>query len=150
VVASVEVGTDQDTTFTAFTDPAIYSRWLGVPVTLEAGHFACTMEWGTTVRGTYDVVHAPSLLAITWDFDDDSIPVPGAALPAYIRFAPDGRGCRVEVDQIVESRVQAQFMETAWTLVLGRLKVGVAAASDREAVVARRASRPKRRARGRA
>jgi uncharacterized protein YndB with AHSA1/START domain len=31
-------------TFTAFTDAAVYSRWLGVPVTLENGRFACTME----------------------------------------------------------------------------------------------------------
>src|SRR5881275_424995 len=35
VVVGVEVDTDQATTFKAFTDPKIYSRWLGVPVTIE-------------------------------------------------------------------------------------------------------------------
>jgi len=51
VVATTEVGADQAATFAAFTDPAVYSRWLGVPVTIEDGKFACTMEWGTQVRG---------------------------------------------------------------------------------------------------
>jgi len=26
---------DQASTFAAFTDPAVYSRWMGVPVTIE-------------------------------------------------------------------------------------------------------------------
>jgi uncharacterized protein YndB with AHSA1/START domain len=144
VIASVEVDADRETTFAAFTDPDVYSRWLGVPVHLEGNRFACTMEWGTTVRGTYDLVHPPSLLAISWDFDDMSIPVPGAALPAYLRFESSHHGCRVEVVQFVETRVQADFMQTAWTLVLGRLKAGVSAASDRHVAVARRPARPKR------
>jgi uncharacterized protein YndB with AHSA1/START domain len=144
VIASVEVDVDRETTFAAFTDRDVYSRWLGVPVHLEGTRFACTMEWGTTVRGTYDVVHPPDLLAISWDFDDTSVPVPGAALPAYLRFEPSEPGCRVEVAQFVETRVQAEFMETAWTLVLGRLKAGVVAASDRHVAVARRPARPKR------
>jgi uncharacterized protein YndB with AHSA1/START domain len=144
VIASVEVDADRETTFAAFTDPDVYSRWLGVPVHLEGNRFACTMEWGTTVRGTYDLVHPPALLAISWDFDDVSIPVPGAALPAYLRFESSNHGCRVEVAQFVETRVQADFMETAWTLVLGRLKAGVSAASDRHVAVARRPARRKR------
>jgi DNA-binding transcriptional ArsR family regulator len=45
VVAAADVDTDQAATFRAFTDPAVYSRWLGVPVTIEDGRFACTMEW---------------------------------------------------------------------------------------------------------
>jgi Predicted transcriptional regulators len=40
--------------------PAVYSRWLGVPVTLRDGRFACTMEWGTNVRGRYELVCPPS------------------------------------------------------------------------------------------
>jgi DNA-binding transcriptional ArsR family regulator len=145
VIASVEVDTDRETTFAAFTDSEVYSRWLGVPVTLDGERFSCTMEWGTSVRGVYEVVHPPALLAIRWDFDDESVPVPGAALPAYIRFEVSERGCRVEVDQFVETRAQAEFMEAAWTLVLGRLQTGVGAASDRRFAVAPRRARPKRR-----
>jgi DNA-binding transcriptional ArsR family regulator/uncharacterized protein YndB with AHSA1/START domain len=144
VIASADVDTDRETTFAAFTDPDVYSRWLGVPVTLDGDRFSCTMEWGTTVRGTYELVHPPALLAIRWDFDDESVPVPGAALPAYLRFEASDRGCRVEVDQFVETRVQAEFMEAAWTLVLGRLKAGVVAASDHDVAVVRRPARPKR------
>src|SRR5581483_7790904 len=40
VVASVEVDTDQATTFGASTDAAVYSRWLGVPFRLQDGRFA--------------------------------------------------------------------------------------------------------------
>jgi DNA-binding transcriptional ArsR family regulator len=58
VVVAVDVDTDQATTFAAFTDAEIYSRWLGVPVTIKDGRFAATMEWGTEVRGVYDVVAA--------------------------------------------------------------------------------------------
>src|SRR3954470_6780856 len=55
VVASVDVDTDQATTFRAFTDPEVYARWLGVPVVLRDGRFAATMEWGTEVRGRYEL-----------------------------------------------------------------------------------------------
>ena len=56
VVATVDVETDQEATFKAFVDPVAYSRWLGVPVTIENGRFACTLEWGTSVRGRYELV----------------------------------------------------------------------------------------------
>ena len=43
VIATVDVPTDQATTFTALTDPDVYSRWLGVPVPINDGRFATTM-----------------------------------------------------------------------------------------------------------
>lgn len=46
VVAGTDVGTGQAAMVTGFTDPVVYSRWLGVPVAIEAGNFACTVEWG--------------------------------------------------------------------------------------------------------
>ena len=39
VVASTDVDTSQAVTFAAFTDPVVYSRWLGVPVTLSGRAF---------------------------------------------------------------------------------------------------------------
>lgn len=145
VVATVDVDTDRETTFTAFTDPAIYSRWLGVPVTIEDGQFRCTLEWGTRVRGRYEVVHAPDLIAMRWDFEDDNVPVPGGELVGYLRLHELPNGCRVEVHQLVDTDEHAEFMEAAWTLVLGRLKEGVAAASDASNDIPRRRPRPKRR-----
>ena len=130
VVAAVDVDTDQATTFAALTDPEIYSRWLGVPVTIRDGRFAATMEWGTEVRGAYDVVCAPHLLAMRWDFEDDNVPLPGRELIGYLRIDPLPRGAHVEVHQMVEDATQASFMEAAWGMVLGRLKTGVVAASD--------------------
>jgi DNA-binding transcriptional ArsR family regulator len=147
VVASVEVETDQAATFRALADPEVYSRWLGAPVTLEDGRFACTLEWGTRVRGRYEVVSPPELIAMRWDFDDDNVPVPGAEMVGYLRLGPSAApagGCHVEVHQLVDTAEQAAFMEMAWRTVLGRLRAGVAAASGPNPM-ALRPRRPKRR-----
>ena len=146
VIAAVDLDTDAATTFTAFTDPVLYSRWLGVPVTLDDGRFACTMEWGTRIRGTYDVVHPPELIALRWDFEDENVPVPGGEMTGYIRVharRPDGS--RVEVHQLVDTTAHAEFMESAWEMVLGRLKAGIRTALNPDAPVKPRAPRPKRR-----
>ena len=146
VIASVDVETDQSTTFTALTDPDVYSRWLGVPVTIDNGRFACDMEFGTRVRGTYEHVLPPSLIALRWDFEDDNTPIPGGEMTGYVRLSPNPRGCRVEVHQLVDTPEQAEFMEVAWTMTLGRLKSGVVAASDPAVPEPRlRTPRPKRR-----
>ena len=145
VVASVDVETDQATTFVAFTDPGVYSRWMGVPVTLQDGRFAATMEWGTEVRGRYTLVVPPSLIVMSWDFEDDNVPVPGQEMTGYLWVqALDGGGSRVEVHQLVESSDQAQFMEIAWASVLGRLRAGAVAASDPQTEVRPRPRRPKK------
>ena len=103
------------------------------------------MEFGTRVRGTYDVVSPPDLIALRWDFEDDNVPVPGGETPGYLRFYGTGvETCQVEVQQLVDGEEQARFMEAAWAMVLGRCKVGVVSASDPAATVAARPSRPKR------
>jgi len=148
VVARVDVACRPGEAFEAFVDPVLYSRWLGVPVTLVDGRFACTLEWGTEVRGRYEIVHPPELIVMRWDFEDDAVPVPGAEQTAYLRVSPRGEAARVEVHQLVESSVQAEFMEAAWSLVLGRLASGLPAALDPGAPAARRPPRRKRRTPG--
>jgi DNA-binding transcriptional ArsR family regulator len=146
VVVSVDVPTDQRTTFAGFTDPAVYSRWLGAPVSIRDGRFAATMEWGTEVRGRYELVCPPELIAMRWDFEDGNVPVPGGELVGYLRVTPSGAGgSHVEVHQLVDLPAQAEFMEAAWSLVLGRLKAGIASASDPSIPVTPRRRRPKRR-----
>jgi uncharacterized protein YndB with AHSA1/START domain/DNA-binding transcriptional ArsR family regulator len=143
VIASTDVATSQEVTFAAFTDPAVYSRWLGVPVTLSGGRFACTMEWGTSVRGRYELVCPPELIVLRWDFEDDNVPVPGGEMTGYLRIRPNGQGAHVEVHQLVDSPAQAAFMEGAWATVLARLKAGVARASDPAQPMPPRPPRPK-------
>ena len=144
VIAGTDVDTSQEVTFAAFTDPGVYSRWLGVPVTISGGRFACTMEWGTSVRGRYEVVCPPQLIVMRWDFEDDNVPVPGGEMTGYLRIAPHGDGAHVEVHQLVDTPVQARFMEGAWAVVLGRLKAGVARASNPAQPMPPRPARPKR------
>jgi DNA-binding transcriptional ArsR family regulator len=127
VVATVEVPTAPEVTFTAFTDPDLYSRWLQVPVSIADGGFAATMEWGTEVRGRYELVVPPRLIVLSWDFDDENVPVPGRSLTGYLRVsgAAARTGSRVEVHQLVDTPEQAAFMEAAWGLVLGRLRLNL-------------------------
>jgi DNA-binding transcriptional ArsR family regulator/uncharacterized protein YndB with AHSA1/START domain len=145
VVASTEVSTSQPVTFAAFTDPGVFSRWLGVPVTLEDGRFACTMEWGTSIRGRYELLCPPELIVMRWDFEDGNVPVPGGEMTGYLRIRPRDQGAHVEVHQLVDTAAQAEFMEGAWAMVLGRLQAGVARASDPDLTMAPRPGRPKQR-----
>jgi DNA-binding transcriptional ArsR family regulator len=141
VVAAVDLPTPAETTFAAFTDPTVYSRWLQVPVTIDGDRFAATLEWGTEVRGRYELVVHPQLIVMSWDFEDDNVPVPGRPLTGYLRVYPEGDGSRVEVHQLVDTLEQAAFMEGAWAMVLGRLKANVEAATAGSAP----ARRPRRR-----
>ena len=146
VIASADVGVGQRQVFAAFTDPGVYSRWLGVPVTISAdGRFAATMEWGTEIRGRYELVHPPELIVMRWDFDDGNVPVPGGEMTGYLRIQPRDGGAHVEVHQLVDTPAQAEFMAAAWALVLGRLTAGVAAALDTGSAMPARPRRPKRR-----
>ena len=141
--------------YRAFTDPIIYSRWLGVEVMIDGGRFACDMEFGTRIRGWYEHVVAPSLIALRWNFSDDNIPVPGHEMTAYMRFAPTDSpnrtgaqtvtrvSTRIDVHQLVESRDHAVFMETAWAVVLGRCVAGIGAAIADSTPAQRRTRRPK-------
>ena len=143
VIAGTDVATSQALTFAAFTDPAVYSRWMGVPVTIEDGRFACTMEWGTSVRGRYELVCPPELIVLRWDFEDDNIPVPGGEMTGYLRIRPNGSGAHVEVHQLVDTPAQARFMEGAWAMVLGRLTAVVTRASNPAEPMPSRPTRPK-------
>jgi DNA-binding transcriptional ArsR family regulator len=117
----VELACPREVAFTALIDPESYSRWLGVPVRIEDGHFAATMEWGTQVRGRYEHVVPPALIVMSWDVADGQVPVPGDEHRAYAHVTTTEGGCLVEVNQLVDTPEQATFMANAWRMVLGRL-----------------------------
>jgi DNA-binding transcriptional ArsR family regulator/uncharacterized protein YndB with AHSA1/START domain len=144
VIARVDLPTPPETTFTAFTDATLYSRWLQVPVTIDDGNFAATLEWGTEVRGRYEFVVPPHLIVMSWDFEDDNVPVPGHPLTGYLRVYGQEGGSRVEVHQLTENADQAGFMEAAWGMVLGRLKTNLVSITDPTAGTSPKPHRPKR------
>jgi uncharacterized protein YndB with AHSA1/START domain len=122
VQVTADVSARPEEVFADFTDDERYSAWLGVPVALRDGRFSAELEWGTKVRGHYEVVAPPSLIALRWDFEDDAVPVPGAQLVAYVRLSRSKVGTHVEVHQHAPTLGQAQFLAAAWSLVLGRLR----------------------------
>ena len=144
VRVEVEVGLAQADAFDAFVDESRYAAWLGVPVTIRDGRFRATLEWGTEVRGIYEVVSPPDLIAMRWDFDDDAVPLPGRTpLVGYLRVHPTSTGSRVEVHQLANDDQQARFLDEAWSMVLGRF--AEAHRSEERGGARRRARRPKRR-----
>ncbi len=144
VRVEVEVDLPQAEAFDAFVDGRAFSEWLGAPVRIRGGRFRATLEWGTEVRGTYEVVSPPDLIAMRWDFDDDAVPIPGRpALVAYLRVHRTRRGSRVEVHQLAGDQLEVAFLADAWSVVLGRF----AQAHARDGVTpGPRPARPKRRA----
>ncbi len=142
VTVETDAECSQNDAFRAFTDPALYSRWAGVPVSMIDGRFAAEMEWGLRVRGTYDHAVAPSLIVMTWDFEAEQVPVPGAGQRAYLEITPRPSGCHLELHQHVRSAAEAPYMERAWGVMLARFRDGVRSALDPSAVVV---TRPRRR-----
>jgi DNA-binding transcriptional ArsR family regulator len=140
VEVHVDVPMSCEMAFAAFVSAERYEAWLGVPVSIEDGRFRLRMEWGTEVRGTYEVVAPPQLIAMRWDFDDDAVPLPGRALVAYLRVMPRGGGCRVEVHQHAADDRQAAYLTDAWSTILGRF----ADAHDRSGSAKPPARRPVR------
>jgi DNA-binding transcriptional ArsR family regulator len=121
VRVEVEVPLAPADAFEEFVDDRRYSGWLGAPVRIRGRRFQATLEWGTEVRGTYEVVSPPDLIAMRWDFDDETVPIPGRApLVAYLRVHPTRRGSRVEVHQFANDQKEAAFLSGAWSMVLGR------------------------------
>jgi DNA-binding transcriptional ArsR family regulator len=141
VTVTTDVPLTQQQAFDSFATGERYSAWLGVPVTIRDGRFAAELEWGTRVRGHYEAVAPPRLIAMLWDFDDDNVPFPGRQLVGYLRFEPTTGGCRVEVHQRAADASQSEFLAAAWSMVLGRLR----AHAEHSATSSRRAPRPKRR-----
>jgi DNA-binding transcriptional ArsR family regulator len=144
LTVEIVVNEDCESAFRGFVDPDVFGRWLGVPVSLTDGRFATQLEWGVTVRGRYEIAVPPSLLMLRWDFEDDAVPVPGSELVTYVRFEPAGPGCRVVVDQITADAEQANFLDNAWSMVLGRMRAGLTRALKSDHAPPRRAARPKR------
>ena len=122
VALGVDVVHPPEEAFAGFVDPDLYSRWLGVPVSIIDGRFACETDRGIRVRGIYDVVAPPTLLAMRWDFDAQEVPVPADLRTAYLRVLPTATGSRVDVHQFVVDDDESQDALDAWSSVLGRYR----------------------------
>ncbi len=144
VTAQVDLECEPEAAFRGFTEPDLFSRWMGVPVSIVDGRLAMTLEWGTEIRGVFEYVDAPRFIAMRWDFDDNNVPVPGGEMQAYFHVRPNELGgTRVEVHQLADAAAHAEFLEVAWTLVLGRAKQGLVAAIDSTTPPRHTAPRPK-------
>ena len=110
--------------FRAFTDATHYSRWAGASVTLVDGRFCAEMANGRRVRGTYDHVVEPSLIVMTWDYEDGQVPLPGNALRAYLEFFDHEEGCHLVLHQIANNDSQARYFAQIWSVMLQRFRAG--------------------------
>jgi DNA-binding transcriptional ArsR family regulator/uncharacterized protein YndB with AHSA1/START domain len=122
VRVGIDVPVKPTTAFRAFTDAAVFSAWLGSEVTLRNRRFTCALPWGRVVRGFYDIVVEPELIAMRWDFDSGAVPVPGSEMIGYLRFRPKAHGTHVEAQQLIDTQEHAVFMQRVWSWVLGNFE----------------------------
>lgn len=142
-VVEVDAACSPSDGFRAFTEPALYTRWAGVPVSIVDGRFSTTMEWGLEVRGRYDLVVPPRLIVLRWDFADGDVPLPGATQRGYLEVTPSDLGCRVVVTQLAEDDETAHRMRRAWLMMLGRFRDHVVDALEPARTMPLRATRPR-------
>ena len=126
-VIEIDAPCNQLTAFRAFTESALYSRWLGAPVSIEDGRFSATMEWGLEVRGTYEFVAPPGLIVMSWGFGLD-VPLPGEELVAYLRILPKGARSHLVLHQLADVDAHVEKLGNMWALVLGRFRENIAGA----------------------
>lgn len=125
VALTVDAACSQEAAFQAFTHGELYGRWLGAPVRLVDRQFTATLESGLRVRGVYSYVEQPSLIVMSWDFDNERIPVPGEEQRATLVILPQPDGCRVELCQLASTEEALRYLERAWQFVLSRFAAGV-------------------------
>lgn len=145
VVASVTVPVGPEQTFAAFTDEALYSRWLEVPVRFREGQFAATMEWGTEIG---DATRCSRL------HTSSRSPGTSKTRTCPCRDAPcrDTSGC-LPIRQAAGSRFTNSWThpsrpsswKVAWGVVLRRLRTNLAAVLQSDATSRPRAPRSKER-----
>lgn len=120
VRVSAEANASPADVFRAFTDQRIYGHCIGGEVTLDDGQFSARLPFGQIVRGVYLHTCAPALIVMAWDFSTADLPLPGNLHRAHLLLMPsDAGGCRMEVTQFIASPDQEQYMQLAWTYVLG-------------------------------
>lgn len=68
--------------FAFFTDPELYSRWMGREATLDprpGGIYRCVVHDRATVLGEYVLVEPPNHIEFTWGFEGGSGVAPGSS-----------------------------------------------------------------------
>jgi uncharacterized protein YndB with AHSA1/START domain len=68
--------------FAFFTDPELYSRWMGREATLDprpGGIYRCVVHESATVLGEYVIVDPPRRVEFTWGFEGGTGVPPGSS-----------------------------------------------------------------------
>lgn len=122
-----------ETVFAYLTDPARYTRWMGVDAELDArpgGIYRVTVPQGGVARGEFVEVTPPERVVFTWGWEGNPTVPPGSTR-VEITLEADGDGTVLRlVHAGLPDADTADLHRSGWTRYLERLAV---AGTGREA-----------------
>lgn len=126
------IAASPETVFAYFTDPALYTAWMGVEAELDArpgGLYRVRVPQGHVARGEFVEVDPPRRVSFTWGWEGDPVVPPGSTR-VIVTLTRDGTDTvlRLVHEGLPDQESQA-LHEQGWDRYLGRL-VPVAAGED--------------------
>lgn len=107
--------------FEAFTDAGLAGAWLGAPVSLRDGQFACDMPDGLRLRASFLLTAAPSLIVMAWDARREGEAASAGQARTDLIIAPRGvAACQLRVCQSVADGAEAARAGAIWRDLLAR------------------------------
>jgi uncharacterized protein YndB with AHSA1/START domain len=117
--------------FAFFTDPELYSRWMGREATLDphpGGIYRCVVHDTATVRGEYVVVEPPRRIEFTWGFEGAAgVPAGSSTVSVSLTPVPEGTLLRLVHTGLPHPALTGH--NTGWSGYLAQL-ADAAGASD--------------------
>jgi uncharacterized protein YndB with AHSA1/START domain len=125
IVCEVTIAASPETVFTFFTDPALYTRWMGSHAQLNphpGGVYAVDINAGARARGRFVELVRYSRIVFTFGWEGDNQPVPPASSTVEVTLTavPAGTHVRLVHRGLLQLEARDQHRH-GWLLYLTRL-----------------------------
>ena len=135
IVCEATIAASPETVFAFFTDPQLYTRWMGSRAHLDphpGGRYAVDVNAVSRARGTFVEIVPFSRIVFTFGWEGDAQPVPPGSSTVEVTLTgiPDGTHVRLVHRGLLQMEARDQHRD-GWLLYLKRLTT-VAAGGDAE------------------
>jgi len=129
VICETVIAAQPETVFAFFTEPELYTRWMGARARLDprpGGTYAVDINQVALARGTFLEVIPHSRVVFTFGWEGDDQPLGPGASTVEVTLTPIAAGTHVRLVHrgLRVSEVRDQHRE-GWQLYLGRLGVSI-------------------------
>lgn len=125
---TVHIAAAPETVFPYFTDPALYTRWMGSQASLDpvpGGTYCVSIRDGVQTSGEFVEIDPPHRLVFTWGWTEDDAVPPGSTR-VVVTFAAEAGGTRVVLrHHDLPDVEQRSHHRLGWEMYLARLGVSV-------------------------